>query len=95
MTEDLGMRGGEEGWVMRGNIQKEAIEVGAGERERDIAGAEEEEGGIEMEDTIITRKMVTITTRVTITGLYQCLFPKINAKGSPNTQADTLHENML
>ena len=74
MTEDLGMRGGEEGWVMRGNIQKEATEVGAGERERDIAGAEEEEGGIEMEDTIITRKTVTITTRATITGIYHILY---------------------
>ena len=68
MTEDLGMRGGEEGWVMRGNIQKEATEVGAGERERDIAGAEEEEGGIEMEGTT-TPGIVTITTREVITGM--------------------------
>ena len=57
-----------EGARETGNIQMEGIEAGAGGGVRGTVG-EEEEGVTEMEAINTTPRMVTITTRVTITGM--------------------------
>ena len=51
------------------NIRMEGIEAGAGGVVRGTVG-EEEEGVTEMEAITTTPRMVTITTRVTITGIH-------------------------
>ena len=56
-----------EGARETGNIQMEGIEAGAGGVVRGTVG--EEEGVTEMEAINTTPRMVTITTRVTITGM--------------------------
>lgn len=59
-----------EGARETGNIQMEGIEAGAGGMVRGTVGEEEEgEGVTEMEAITTTPRMVTITTRVTITGM--------------------------
>ena len=58
-----------EGARETGNIQMEGIEAGAGGVVRGTVGEEEEEGVTEMEAINTTPRMVTITTRVTITGM--------------------------
>ena len=60
-----------EGARETGNIQMEGIEAGAGGVVRGTVGEEEEEeeGVTEMEAINTTLRMVTITTRVTITGM--------------------------
>ena len=51
------------------NIPKEGIEAGAGGMVRETVGEEEQEGGTGMEAIITIQRMVTITTRATITGI--------------------------
>ena len=59
-----------EGARETGNIRMEGIEAGAGGVVRGTVGEEEEEEGVtEMEAINTTPRMVTITTRVTITGM--------------------------
>ena len=62
------------------NIQMEGIEAGAGGIVRGIVG---EEGVTEMEAITTTPRMVTITTRVIITGWYQCSFLRNQCQRHP------------